>query len=85
MKARLWIENIITNQALYADFMSWTKEARDTLTTALVKATREGLTSEASAIAGEIAVYDNLRTKIESEMRERTAQVTYAESTQGGK
>lgn len=83
-KARVWVESIVTNTAVCADFIAWAKEAHDTLGAELAKTVREGKHEESAAIAGEMAAYHNLRIKIEGEMREREAQARYNDTTKGG-
>ena len=80
---RYWQECLISNQAACDDFVKWAKDAEAELGKHLHKAITEEKMDEARGIAHEIEVYENMRKRFESEVRERVAQATYQQQIEG--
>jgi len=78
---RRWIEHLLTNASAYSDFIDWAKGAEDTLNGKIAKAIRGGSVENATGMAHEIKVYEEIRKKVEAEVRERTSQANHE---QGG-
>ena len=74
---RPWIEYLITNASACADFTEWTRDIDAELKTKLALAVRDDKMEEARALAHELKVYDTIRSKVETELRERTSQIQY--------
>lgn len=74
---RPWIEYLITNASAGADFIAWTHDIDRELKAKLAVAVRKSDMEEACALASELNVYDTIRNKVETEMRERAAQIKY--------
>jgi hypothetical protein len=81
---RPWIEYLITNASAGADFIAWTNDIDLELKKQLTLAVREDKLEKARSLASELEVYDTIRSKVETEMRERAAQIQYNSENQGG-
>lgn len=81
---RPWIEYLITNASAGADFIEWTRDIDIELKSRLTIAVRNNELEKARGLASELEVYDAIRSKVETEMRERAAQIKYNAETQGG-
>ena len=81
---RPWIEYLITNASAGADFIAWTHDIDAELKKQLTVAVRANELEKARSLASELEVYDTIRSKVETEMRERAAQIQYNAETGGG-
>ena len=77
---RPWIEYIVTNPPIYADFINWVEESERELAKRLLEAVKGDRLADAKDIAAEASIYKNLRHKITTEMRERQSQLKYDET-----
>jgi hypothetical protein len=81
---RPWIEYLITNPSAGADFIEWTHDIDAELKKKLALAVRADEIEKARALASELNVYDTIRKKVETEMRERASQIKYSTENEGG-
>jgi hypothetical protein len=81
---RPWIEYLITNQSAGADFIEWTHGIDAELKKQLTAAVLANELEKARSLASEIEVYDTIRGKVETEMRERASQIKYNTQNEGG-
>lgn len=79
---RSWIEYLVTNPTMGADFIAWNIEIVEQLSKKLLDFTLNGEIEKAKNVACEINVYMTMRSRIEAEMRERTAQAQYQDKNE---
>lgn len=74
---RPWVDHLISNEAACEDFLSFVKDAKESLNVVLKERVLAGELAEAQAIASEISIYDSLAKKIKTELNERRNVVYY--------
>lgn len=81
---RYWLEYLMNNTQAYNDFTSDMLERERTLEKSISTALIKDDIKQATSLAHEARVYENIRKKIQAEFNERTSQATYDQQNKGG-
>jgi len=77
---RSWIMAVLTNEALFADFISWATEIEASLAKSMVEAAQAGDMVKVASIASEVSVYAKMRSRFTTEKRELRAVSDFMEN-----
>jgi len=86
---RPWIDYILSNSSIYADFIDWAEDVELKYSEKIANAmtndelTAEQKTEQARTLSAEYNVYRTLRKRLQREQNERIAQLNYTEKMKG--
>lgn len=80
---RYWIEYLLNNANAYADFIKYISDCEAELRSLMQQSLMKNEMEEARGLAHELNVYETMRKRATSEMKERQSQATYNQQFEG--